>query len=1329
MRTRIFITLLLTFCLVCAMATIGDRADATMTNYCQSPSFLNTTVSPNIFFVVDGSGSMSWAAYSYGDSDSNNDGLLDDYDSEKAYEGYFTPEAYYVLNGSGVYVQNSSSTGCTCACSQYTCYSSQRDNTCVKGASPCSKSKWRCCSKSRCSGPTCDNLSGNYLNYENMSRMDVLRWAMTGGSPSTCSSSNSTPQYCDPERYTTYTSAGQVGSVCSDSLPINDTGTITGGCTLKTTGGIYVNVPWARINAGLAFVFKDFDPLPRMGGFFFGGTSVKSAGKVYLGDYTSSGLGSANSTYPYQNLISAINAIEPTGSTPTGPAMTDALNYFQQTSPQHGGMAVQTSAGVDQWKNPMYTYDSSSAAYALTNCAKNFVMLLSDGQWNQPSCYADNDPARPAYTMHNTFTNSITNLSTSVTAVYTLGLFLQAGVHGGDLAMKNVAMYGSFNRGSGTWPSGTTGYPASSCNDLVDCGSGSGSGSSCTLLPAVSSSHSDWDKNIDGVPDTYFAASSALGIKDAIFTAVLDAIRKVSSGTAVSRLASSEGSGATLIQAVFYPNKVFDSQKEISWISELHNLWYYVDPYSAASSIREDTSPSSPPVLNLQTDRIAKAVYIDGNPKYEIYADADGNGVADSSMPTGTVAIDSLASVWKAGTLLWQRDYNDRVVYSTTDGSTRIPFNDTYAGTFKDYLMASSNAEAANIINYVLGLDRNDTASPPVYRDRTVGIGGSSARVWKLGDIISSTPRMAASSPLNNYHSTYGDSTYSLFIHSNYYKDRGMVYVGANDGMFHAFNLGKLEQKWSGQGQYDIARVTGADLGKEAWAYIPKHALPYLIYLTDEEYCHLFYVNLSPVVADVSINTPIYSGSDTTKTCYPETTPSCASSDYAECPRQTCVSSTNALNSTSWKTVVIGGMGLGGACRMPTSADTGVVKAPTTDPADVTGTTPLGLSSYFALDVTDQNNPVPLWEFANPALGFSTSGPAIIRVGDKDKNGKWFAVFASGPTGPISGYQFYGASTQNLKIFIVDLKTGALLRTIDTGITNAFAGPLFFGAIDTDRGYKSAGGFYQHDAVYFGYTAKNTSTGEWTKGGVIRLLTGESANPATWTASKVIEDIGPVSSAIAKLQDRTNGKLWLFFGSGRYHYKSDDLSTQRALYGLTDPCYVYSAVSQSYVLNSSCTTPVTVAQLQNQTSSITTDISSKRGWVIDLATASGSAKAERVVADPIADANGTVIFATYSPDSDICSSAGTSYLWVMYYNNGGYIFGSALNDSVLSQQSTGALIETSLTGFGSNRKSPPVGGTGAGFIGGLGKMEKPISKQLTPGSTGGQSPYLHLKER
>jgi type IV pilus assembly protein PilY1 len=276
------------------------------------------------------------------------------------------------------------------------------------------------------------------------------------------------------------------------------------------------------------------------------------------------------------------------------------------------------------------------------------------------------------------------------------------------------------------------------------------------------------------------------------------------------------------------------------------------------------------------------------------------------------------------------------------------------------------------------------------------------------------------------------------------------------------------------------------------------------------------------------------------ETNFPGCTPSDPST-YYYCEKKTQYQSSSTsldLSNTSWRTVLIGGMGLGGASSNLGDTCTNCVKTPISN---------VGYSSYFALDVTDSTDPKMMWEFSNPALGYSTTGPAIVRVGERGKNGRWFAVFASGPTGPIdtAKHQFLGRSDQNLHIFVVDLATGQLLRTIspsaDVVPSNAFAGSLASSVIDTDRGNPSSSGFYNDDAVYIGYVAKDTTaSGDnvWTKGGVIRLLTNENTNPDNWTVSKVIGDIGPVTSSVTKLQDRTNHKLWIYFGTGRYFFRT-----------------------------------------------------------------------------------------------------------------------------------------------------------------------------------------------
>ena len=85
-------------------------------------------------------------------------------------------------------------------------------------------------------------MSGNHLNFNNMHRIDLIRWALTGGRPTTCTSFASNK--CDPELWKTNTGAGLVGSVCNDSLDLDGDGVADGGCILSLDNGnnVYVRV-------------------------------------------------------------------------------------------------------------------------------------------------------------------------------------------------------------------------------------------------------------------------------------------------------------------------------------------------------------------------------------------------------------------------------------------------------------------------------------------------------------------------------------------------------------------------------------------------------------------------------------------------------------------------------------------------------------------------------------------------------------------------------------------------------------------------------------------------------------------------------------------------------------------------------------------------------------------------------------------------------------------------------------------------------------------------------------------------------------------------------
>ncbi len=113
------------------------------------------------------------------------------------------------------------------------------------------------------------------------------------------------------------------------------------------------------------------------------------------------------------------------------------------------------------------------------------------------------------------------------------------------------------------------------------------------------------------------------------------------------------------------------------------------------------------------------------------------------------------------------------------------------------------------------GLEDESTNTDKLFRDRT----------FALGDIVDSSPVFVSKPPFK-----YADTGYTAYATSQATRT-AMVYVGANDGMLHAFN---------------------AETGAEAWAYIPSEVIPNLYKLADAGYAnnHQFFVDGPITVGD-----------------------------------------------------------------------------------------------------------------------------------------------------------------------------------------------------------------------------------------------------------------------------------------------------------------------------------------------------------------------------------------------------------------------------------------------------------------------------------------------
>lgn len=1037
-------------------------------------------------------------------------------------------------------------------------------------------------------------------------------------------------------------------------------------------------------------------PICRSGSNLDAGKIIHHIG--YVGGTADESVGNHSS-----GLINTIDSLVAESWTPFAEAYYNSIGYFARTN------AYTASPGTSRTDLRINSTDfDGSKNPSQYRCQQNHILIISDGMST-----ADQH-------------SSISSLS----ALYNDGDG-QAGGSGSGWTATCPEFAGSKNLDDLAWlaknrniktfstSSASTTVPAESSESIktrvVYTGSTSSATGECnpeTLMKETALNGCGYSDSTNACYQRAEASNLETSLRNA-FQAIA---AQASSGTAASVLASGEGSGANLVQALFYPvRQQFGSttiDPGITWTGSLKNLWYYMDPFFTNSVIMDDST--SDKILNLSND-------------CSISFTSSGGTTSAIQCGTTTIALDDISVLWETGTILHSRTWSDRKIYVYNGTSVSLLPDTISTGNALISLMQATGAtdaikanEATAIAQYVKGNDvkvcstnKNICTSTAdctggetcdAYRSRTVTIGSSNT--WKLGDIISSTPKIVSWAPLNGYYKAYNDQSYKTFTESTTsgYTNRGMVFVGANDGMLHAFYLGKLELSGSWQTAPTVMKAKLLDpssigLGKEIWGFIPKNALPYLKYMADPNYCHIYSIDATPYVFDASIN-----------------------GDPGD-PK----------TSSSWRTILIGGMKLGGACKDAASAYG--VQTPAAG---------MGYSSYFALDITDTlahpDNPTTyppqlLWEFSDPTLGFSTTGPAVVRISaktggipDKNKNGYWFVVFGSGPTGPIDtgSKQFKGFSDQQLKLFVFDVKQGPGTNNVNvttitpsTAINYAFVGSLFGAPIDIHQNNPGASGFYQDDSIYFGYTQSEdttpTSSTKWTKGGVLRLLTKEDPTPSNWALSTVISGIGPVTAAVAKLQNYKSGSeaLWLYFGTGRYYYKIgteiDNGDNPGTIYGVNDKCFTASGFKPTLTTPDSCPSAVSESDLGQATTAAGN--SDPDGWYVTLdsctdstgttvvtcSSASEVYKAERVIASPTASSIGAVFFATAKPSYDLCAYGGVTHLWALDFDTGGAVSSNLLMGKALIQVSTGSIEQVDLkTTFTQkdNRRSSIIGGGG-----------------------------------
>jgi type IV pilus assembly protein PilY1 len=164
------------------------------------------------------------------------------------------------------------------------------------------------------------------------------------------------------------------------------------------------------------------------------------------------------------------------------------------------------------------------------------------------------------------------------------------------------------------------------------------------------------------------------------------------------------------------------------------------------------------------------------------------------------------------------------IITMDEDGDDGIPFRWSELDSDQRDDLDAFGGVGEKLLEYLRGDPSNEQrASNPggIFRRRE----------YILGDVVNSAPAFVGR-PSFRYRDTLESKPYSVF-RANYADRTGVVYVGANDGMLHAFD---------------------SETGQELFAYIPSVLISKLGYLSQPNYSHRYYVDGSPTTGDAFIN-------------------------------------------------------------------------------------------------------------------------------------------------------------------------------------------------------------------------------------------------------------------------------------------------------------------------------------------------------------------------------------------------------------------------------------------------------------------------------------------
>ena len=247
---------------------------------------------------------------------------------------------------------------------------------------------------------------------------------------------------------------------------------------------------------------------------------------------------------------------------------------------------------------------------------------------------------------------------------------------------------------------------------------------------------------------------------------------------------------------------------------------------AAFAAINADSSTNSASSAAVTSNRQTSSSQV----IYAGYDPSNWSGGVRACTPSQTAGVCLTAPTWEASN--WFNATKTGVATPKLTDSTRRIFTSWLAGdgTFTDmpFLWASLNSSQTTILNSTdsLGSDRvsylrgnrtRETATTNPFRKRADSL---------MGDVVNSNVSfLIGSGPAYRGTNFPGHAAYRTTNRTR----PGVVYVGANDGMLHAFD---------------------ASNGKELWGYIPSAVFANLPTLTDPNFNHRYFVDGTAMLGD-----------------------------------------------------------------------------------------------------------------------------------------------------------------------------------------------------------------------------------------------------------------------------------------------------------------------------------------------------------------------------------------------------------------------------------------------------------------------------------------------